>query len=140
MVSLVETEWEGCVKQLRLLEGWSIRGVFHIFLATFTLHIATATGISEFDRSVNLYSLVAGYSMLACGCLYVLGGLLCFGKIKRGKSFQIIKVEPSFITHHPHYYWGVCTHNSAFCIVNLLCLQDMHFAFYLLLSFQDWFW
>lgn len=85
MVSIVESEWEGCMKHLRLFEGWSIRGVFHIFLATFTLHIATATGTSEFDLSVNLYSLVAGYSMLGCGLLYLFGGLLCFGKIKRGK-------------------------------------------------------
>ncbi|GMH32479.1 hypothetical protein BSKO_00313 [Bryopsis sp. KO-2023] len=83
LVALVETEWETFLVQLRLLDGWSLRGLFQLFLGILTLELATSKGDHDFDKSVNLYGTVSGISLICCAGVYFLGGMLCFGKIKR---------------------------------------------------------
>ena len=58
------------------------------FLAVLTLELATSAGNSDFDISLRLYRQIAGYSMLGCAGLYILGGMLCFGALKQGGRWQ----------------------------------------------------
>lgn len=59
------------------------------FEALLTLELTVEHGVkeghSDFDRSLQLYRTVAGVSLLACSCFYILGGVLCFGRVQKGR-------------------------------------------------------
>lgn len=79
-----ETEFEFFLSSLRLLDNWLARGFFQLFEAVLTLELSrsTAQGTTDFHRSLRLYRIVAGTSLLACSALYILGGILCWGRHK----------------------------------------------------------
>lgn len=100
IILLLETEWEPCARQLRLLEGWTARGTFYAFSALLTLQIARSAGTDDYDRSVNLYSNIAGASLLVCGGVYFIGGVLCIGQIKKGTVAGNVDCD------HEISHWG----------------------------------
>lgn len=67
--------------------SWILRGFFLAFesLLTFEITSTAALGSSELHKSLQLYRIVAAVSLLACAALYVLGGILCFGRRKQGE-------------------------------------------------------
>merc|ERR1712130_352035 len=84
LIMLTETEWEYFLSKFRILDSWLGRGFFQMFEAVLTLELSrsTAPGQSDFHKSLKLYRLVAGISLLACSGLYMLGGVLCWGRHK----------------------------------------------------------
>ena len=60
-----------------------------MFGAVLTLELSrsTAPGQTDFHKSLRLYRVVAGISLLVCSGLYILGGILCWGRHKaKGSS------------------------------------------------------
>ncbi len=65
-----------------------------IFIALLTFKMATSEGRScnpdmpdrscDFNKSLELYRFAAAVALLGCGGVYLLGGALCFGILKRG--------------------------------------------------------
>lgn len=64
--------------------SWIWRGAFLAFESLLTLQITSIEGDSELHKSLRLYRIVAAVSLLCCSGLYVLGGILCFGRRKQG--------------------------------------------------------
>lgn len=66
--------------------SWLGRGILMMFEALLTLEITSTVkaGETDFHRSLQLYRLPAAISLLACSGLYILGGMLCLGRRKRG--------------------------------------------------------
>jgi len=85
LLMLVETEWPLIMAGMKVLDNWLGRSMMQGFLAVLTLEIATSRGDSDFDKSLQLYRQVAGYCMLGCATFYALGGVLCFGALKRAR-------------------------------------------------------
>lgn len=71
--------------RVRLLEFWMGRALLQGLLVVMTLELATSTGDSDFDMSIRLYRQVAAYCMLGCACVYLLGGLLCLGILRKAR-------------------------------------------------------
>lgn len=63
-----------------------MRGFFLAFESLLTLEITStaALGTTELHKSLQLYRVVAAISLLACAGLYIMGGILCFGRRKQG--------------------------------------------------------
>ena len=57
-----------------------------MFEALLTLEITSTVkaGETDFHRSLELYRLPAAISLLVCSGLYIMGGMLCLGRRKRG--------------------------------------------------------
>mmetsp|Transcript_28317 Transcript_28317/g.50580 ORF Transcript_28317/g.50580 Transcript_28317/m.50580 type:complete len:195 (-) Transcript_28317:161-745(-) len=91
VVVLVETEWERLMAMMRILEFWVMRGLLQVFLALLTLELATAGGDSDFSKSVRLYRLVSGCSLMVCGIFYILGGCCCFAALKKARHRRIVE-------------------------------------------------
>jgi len=91
VVILVETEWEKFLALVRVFEYWVVRGLLQVFLALLTLELATAGGDSDFSKSVRLYRMVSGFSMLACGMFYIMGGCCCFAALKKARHRRIVE-------------------------------------------------
>lgn len=72
----------------QVLDGFLGRGLLQAFEALLTLELTIQHGVkegsSDFDKSLQLYRSVAGFSLLACSAFYIMGGLLCFGRIRKG--------------------------------------------------------
>lgn len=103
LASSAETEWEYFLANVRILDSWLLRGLFQMFGAVLTLELSrsTAPGQSDFHKSLRLYRVVAGVSLLVCSGLYILGGILCWGRHKaKGEylspSGQVIDDELRF--------------------------------------------
>ena len=83
-----EIEWEGFLTMFKILDGFLGRGLLQAFEALLTLELTVQHGVregsSDFHKSLQLYRTVAGASLLICSAFYVLGGLLCFGSIRKG--------------------------------------------------------
>lgn len=80
-----------------MLDGFLGRGLLQAFEALLTLeltveHAGVKEGSSDFDRSLQLYRTVAGVSLLACSFFYILGGILCFGRFRKG-GLDLLKVS-----------------------------------------------
>lgn len=90
LIMLTETEWEYFLSQFRVLDSWLGRGGFQMFEAVLTLELSrsTAPGQSDFHKSLRLYRVVAGISLLVCSGLYMLGGVLCWGRHKAKVRYQ----------------------------------------------------
>ena len=69
------------------LRSWIWRGFFLGFESLLTLEITgtAAPGSTELHKSLQLYRFVSAVSLLVCAALYVLGGILCFGRRKQGR-------------------------------------------------------
>ncbi|KAK9832272.1 hypothetical protein WJX74_005076 [Apatococcus lobatus] len=96
LIILTETEWDRFLSLFRALDGWIIRGFLQLFEAGLTLELARAMGASDFHRSTQLYRIVAGASLSGCGIFYVLGGVLCVGRLKRARykrTAELVKVQ-----------------------------------------------
>lgn len=95
VILLAETEWERFLSSARYFESWILRGFFLAFesLLTFEITSTAALGSSELHKSLQLYRIVAAVSLLACAALYVLGGILCFGRRKQVKRHAQREVE-----------------------------------------------
>ncbi|KAK9800872.1 hypothetical protein WJX73_003760 [Symbiochloris irregularis] len=83
VILLVETEWEWFLASARHFDSWIWRGAFLAFESLLTLEITNVAGSSELHKSLRLYRIVAAVSLLCCSGLYVLGGILCFGRRKQ---------------------------------------------------------
>lgn len=82
---LIETEWRFLLKLAPLLELWFARGIAQIFIACLTYREAYSQTESEsdFHKSLQLYRTLASAALLTCGFIYIFGGVLCLGAIKR---------------------------------------------------------
>ena len=73
-----------------MLDGFLGRGLLQAFEALLTLELTIQHGVkqgsSDFHRSLQLYRTVAGVSLLTCSSFYILGGLLCFGRLRKGNK------------------------------------------------------
>ena len=54
-----------------------------------TLHDLRTGQDCDFHQSLELYRFVSAMALLACGSIYFLGGILCFGLIKRSAHFHL---------------------------------------------------
>ena len=87
-----ETEW--ALPSVRLLENWLLRGFFQVFTALLTLELSrsTAPGQTDVHKSLKLYRIVAGSSLGICGGMYILRGMLCWGRQKaKGAPHSFLK-------------------------------------------------
>lgn len=79
----------GCLCSLQVLDGFLGRGLLQAFEALLTLELTLQHGVKEgttdFDKSLQLYRTVAGVSLLVCSAFYIIGGILCFGRIRKGE-------------------------------------------------------
>lgn len=94
MALQVETEWERILAGCRVLEGWVCRGLVLGFVATLTLELTSSVaeaGQTDFHKSLRLYRAVAGTSLVVCSGIYVVAGLLCLGRLKRGVHLLAIQ-------------------------------------------------
>jgi heme oxygenase len=66
----------------------------------------------DFHQSLELYRFVSAMALLSCGSIYFLGGILCFGLIKRSELQRSVhaahtrhlSVYPQQATHWWHTY------------------------------------
>ena len=88
-----EAEWERFLTTFKLLDGCFGRGLLQAFEALLTLELTVQHGIkegtSDFHKSLHLYRAVAGVSLLVCSAFYILGGLLCFGRTRKGRHIVL---------------------------------------------------
>lgn len=84
-----ELEWERFLVIFKVLDGFLGRGLLQAFEALLTLELTLQHGVKEgttdFDKSLQLYRTVAGVSLLVCSAFYIIGGILCFGRIRKAR-------------------------------------------------------
>ncbi|ESW20356.1 hypothetical protein PHAVU_006G201800 [Phaseolus vulgaris] len=89
-VVLAETEWSFIIKFWKVVEYWVARGILQIFVAVMTRAFPDYSG----ERKVLIVlQSIACYMLLACGVIYVVSGILCFGFLKRSLQKQEISRE-----------------------------------------------
>lgn len=80
---------KACFCLVQVLDGFLGRGLLQAFEALLTLELTLQHGVKEgttdFDKSLQLYRTVAGVSLLVCSAFYIIGGILCFGRIRKGE-------------------------------------------------------
>lgn len=95
LVAVVEIELETIIGLVRFTEYWSGRAIVQVFMALLTFKMASPAGKDckdptgkdcDFHQSLELYRFVSAMALLSCGSIYFLGGVLCFGLIKRSRS------------------------------------------------------
>jgi amino acid transporter len=95
LVAVIEIEWERLLLLVRFTEYWVGRAVVQVFIALLTFKMASPAGKDckdpsgkdcDFHQSLELYRFVSAMALLGCGSIYFLGGILCFGLIKRSRS------------------------------------------------------
>mmetsp|Transcript_20645 Transcript_20645/g.62199 ORF Transcript_20645/g.62199 Transcript_20645/m.62199 type:complete len:224 (+) Transcript_20645:367-1038(+) len=95
IIAIIEIEWERILLLIRFTEYWVGRSILQIFTALLTFKMASAAGKDcreatgkdcDFHKSLELYRTIAAMALLCCGTVYFLGGILCFGLIKRSRS------------------------------------------------------
>lgn len=100
LVVCAELEWERFLTTFKMLDGFFGRGLLQAFEALLTLELTLQHGIkegtSDFHKSLQLYRGVAGVSLLVCSGFYILGGLLCFGRMRKGR-LTLIELMCSFV-------------------------------------------
>lgn len=84
---LVESEWRFVKKAVPLLDLWLGRGIAHFFIASLTFREAYPSEEgSDFQKSLQLYRTIASASLTACGLVYMAGGVVCMGAIRRARQ------------------------------------------------------
>ncbi len=58
--------------------------LLQVFEASLVYREATSIGGTDLHKSLQLYRSAACGSLLGCACIYLLGGLLCIGAIRKG--------------------------------------------------------
>ncbi|OMO85261.1 Vacuole [Corchorus capsularis] len=89
-VVLAETEWSFIIKFWKVLEYWAGRGMLQIFVAVMT---RAFPDYSESQKDLVLLQNIASYTLLSCGLVYVISGLLCIGYLKRSRHQKEITRE-----------------------------------------------
>jgi len=87
LLVLVESEMKVVRKYVPLLEAWIARGTVHVFMAALTFREAyPADEGTDFQKSLQLYRFVASAALAICGIIYIGGGVLCLGAIRRARE------------------------------------------------------
>lgn len=98
-----ELEWERFLVTFKMLDGLFGRGLLQAFEALLTLELTLRHGIregtSDFHKSLQLYRGVAGVSLLVCSGFYILGGMLCFGRTRKGR--HVLDSVPNAMSSNP---------------------------------------
>ncbi|KAI7727973.1 hypothetical protein M8C21_002818 [Ambrosia artemisiifolia] len=89
-VIVAETEWSFVTKFWKVLEYWAGRGMLQIFVAVMTR--AYSDTYTE-RHAILLLQDIASYTMLACGLIYVVSGVLCLGFLKRARQNKQISAQ-----------------------------------------------
>lgn len=84
LLLLAETEWERFLALAPVLDHWVGRSAVMVFESCLTYREAYPSGSTDFHKSLALYRSAASASLLACGAVYFLGGVLCIGAIRKG--------------------------------------------------------
>ncbi|KAI3525539.1 hypothetical protein L1887_04397 [Cichorium endivia] len=82
-VIVAETEWSFITKFWKVLEYWAGRGMLQIFVAVMTRAYPDIYGERH---EILLLRDIASYTLLTCGLIYVLSGVLCLGFLKRARQ------------------------------------------------------
>ncbi|XP_071691650.1 uncharacterized protein [Rutidosis leptorrhynchoides] len=90
LVIVAETEWSFIIKFWKVLEYWAGRGMLQIFVAVMTRAYPDIYGQ---QHEVLLLRDIASYTLLACGFIYVISGLLCIGFLKRARQHKEISTQ-----------------------------------------------
>ncbi|XP_076888256.1 uncharacterized protein LOC143538625 [Bidens hawaiensis] len=90
LVVVAETEWSFIIKFWKVLEYWAGRGMLQIFVAVMT---RAYPNIYQERHEILLLQDIASYTLLACGFIYVLSGVLCLGFLKRARQNKEISAQ-----------------------------------------------
>lgn len=85
---LVETEFDFVLHKVPLLDKWVIRGLVYGFVASLTYKNAEGK-----HRASSVFRAVASISLLLCSLVYVVGGILCIGRVRRIKKNRTSEIE-----------------------------------------------
>eukprot|EP00884_Botryococcus_braunii_P011444 jgi/Botrbrau1/202/Bobra.0022s0182.1 len=90
IIVLTETEVERILAAFAIFESWMCRSLFQFFVAVLTLYTTRmkdeGEGETDFQKSLQLYRIAAAISLMTCSALYMLGSLLCVGRVKQARS------------------------------------------------------
>lgn len=89
----------GTCRHIHLAAHPYCAGAVHVpqvFEAVLTYREAISVGGSDLHKSLQLYRSVACASLLGCAGVYILGGVLCIGAIRKGASFCSISLQTVF--------------------------------------------
>ncbi|KAM0061944.1 putative golgi apparatus membrane protein TVP15 [Helianthus debilis subsp. tardiflorus] len=89
-VIVAETEWSFVTKFWKVLEYWAGRGMLQIFVAVMTR--AYPDTYAE-RHEILLLQDIASYTLLACGLIYVVSGVLCLGFLKRARQNKEVSAQ-----------------------------------------------
>lgn len=87
MLVIVETEWRVALRLAPLLDIWLARATAYVFISALTFREAyPGAEVTDFQKSLQLYRGVASAALTACAGIYAVGGVLCFGAIRRARQ------------------------------------------------------
>ncbi|KAI3774611.1 hypothetical protein L1987_49170 [Smallanthus sonchifolius] len=89
-VIVAETEWSFVIKFWKVLEYWAGRGMLQIFVAVTT---RAYPYIYREPHEILLLRDIASYTLLACGLIYVVSGVLCLGFLKRARQQKEVSAQ-----------------------------------------------
>ncbi|KAI3815327.1 hypothetical protein L1987_14990 [Smallanthus sonchifolius] len=89
-VVVAETEWSFVTKFWKVLEYWAGRGMLQIFVAVMTRAYPDTYGERH---EILLLQDIASYTLLACGFIYVVSGVLCLGFLKRARQNKEVSTQ-----------------------------------------------
>ncbi|KAJ0514108.1 hypothetical protein HanRHA438_Chr10g0456901 [Helianthus annuus] len=89
-VVVAETEWSFIIKFWKVLEYWAGRGMLQIFVAVTT---RAYPGMYRERHEILLLRDIASYTLLACGLIYVVSGVLCLGFLKRARQQKEVSTQ-----------------------------------------------
>ncbi|KAK1414595.1 hypothetical protein QVD17_30342 [Tagetes erecta] len=90
VVVVAETEWSFVIKFWKVLEYWAGRGMLQIFVAVMTRAYSDTIGERH---EILLLQDIASYTLLACGFIYVVSGVLCLGFLKRARQNKEVSTQ-----------------------------------------------
>nr|XP_043626993.1 uncharacterized protein LOC122598464 [Erigeron canadensis] len=90
IVVVAETEWSFIIKFWKVLEYWAGRGMLQIFVAVMTRAFPNIYGERH---DILILQDIASYSLLACGVIYVVSGVLCLGFLKRARQSKKVSAQ-----------------------------------------------
>mmetsp|Transcript_28929 Transcript_28929/g.41250 ORF Transcript_28929/g.41250 Transcript_28929/m.41250 type:complete len:203 (+) Transcript_28929:3-611(+) len=88
---LCEMELTEGIRNIQVLQSWTVRGIFYIFVSFFTLQETNSTEYVKGDF-INWFSRRAACSILLCGTVYIILGMLCLKKVRDRKMAKYIQL------------------------------------------------
>lgn len=83
----VESEWRLVFRAAAAMEIWVVRGLCYLFIAALTYREAHPNAAaSDLQKSLLLYRSVASVALASCAAVYVAGGVLCLGAVRRARQ------------------------------------------------------